>query len=148
MEKEFSLKVSKNIKHIKVNDEDEYITINLDDQTFIPRLIELMEECKEAAESFEGRSAEISKMPEGTQADSMKKIAESAAANLEMCSMLKAKIDEAFHDEVCRKVFGEITPSMAMFAEFFEQLGGLLKKFGSERNARLEKYTKKYHELG
>lgn len=144
METELSLKVSRNIKYIKVNDEGEYITVDFDDQTFMPRLIGLMEECGEAAKSFEERSAEISKMPEGTQADSMKKIAETATANLEICSMLKAKIDEAFHDDVCRKVFGDITPSVAMFAEFFEQLGMLIKKYGDERKTKLEKYISKY----
>lgn len=148
MASEVTLNVSKNVKRIKVNEAGEYIVMNLDDQTFIPRLIDLMKGFETAADEYMKKSAEIDSLPEETQQERMAKVAVSAAFNLEVCSMLKQKVDAAFQDEVCRKVFGDITPSVSAFAEFFEQLGALLKQFSAEKaeesQRKIAKYTEKY----
>lgn len=149
MASELTINVSKNIKRIKVNEDGEFIILNLDDQAVIPRLIGLMKEFEAAADEYTKKSAEIADLPEETAEEHNSKIAASAAFNLEVCTMLKQKVDEAFQDEVCRKVFGDITPSVTAFAEFFAQMGELLgkfsKEFAEERQQRIRKYTEKYH---
>lgn len=149
MASELTISVSKNVKRIKVNEDGEFITLNLDDQAVIPRLIGLMKEFEAAADEYTKKSAEIADLPEETVEEHNSKIAASAAFNLEVCTELKQKVDAAFQDDVCRKVFGDITPSVTAFAEFFAQLGDLLKKFSKEsegeRQKRIDKYTAKYH---
>lgn len=141
--------VNSGVKKIQVNDEGEYITLNMGDQAFIPALLALMRDFETVAEQHTDRAAEIDRMPNGTPKESMEKITAVAAFNLEICNTMKARLDDTFHDEVCRKVFGNITPGLTEFAEFFDQLGTLIKQFGDERftaaQKRIEKYTAKYH---
>ena len=148
MTNEMTLNVSKNVKRIKVNEAGEFITMNLDDQTFVPRLINLMSEFEAASDEYMKKSAEIGAMQEGTQKEQKEKIAAAAAFNLEICTMLKQKVDDAFQDQVCRKVFGDIVPSVTAFAEFFAQINDLLSKFSKElaeeRQKKITKYTEKY----
>ena len=144
-----SLRVERQAKKIQVNDQGEYIVLNLDDQQFLPELLGLMNDFKGIAEKNENRAREIDEMPDGTDKEYMAKAEKSAAFNLEVCEELKQRVDQTFHDDVCRKVFGDIVPSIAAFAEFFDQLGELIKKFTEERrvaqNERVAKYTTKYH---
>lgn len=144
-----SLRVERQAKKIQVNDQGEYIVLNLDDQQFLPELLGLMNDFKGIAEKNEARVHEIEAMPDGTDKEYMAKVEASAAFNLEVCKVLKQRIDQTFHDDVCRKVFGNIIPSITAFAEFFDQLGELIKKFTEERravqNERVAKYTAKYH---
>ena len=147
-----SLRVERQAKKIQVNDQGEYIVLNLDDQQFLPELLGLMNDFKGIAEKNENRAREIDEMPDGTDKEYMAKAEKSAAFNLEVCEELKQRVDQTFHDDVCRKVFGDIVPSIAAFAEFFDQLGELIKKFTEERravqNERVAKYTAKYHQKG
>ena len=144
-----SLRVERQAKTIQVNDQGEYIVLNLDDQQFLPELLKLMNDFKGISEKNESRVREIEEMPDGTDKEYMEKVETSAVFNLEICKELKRRIDQTFHDDVCRKVFGDIVPSVAAFAEFFDQLGDLIKKFTDERRAvqndRISKYTSKYH---
>ena len=148
MSAEMTLNVSKNIKRIKVNEEGEYIELNLDDQTVIPRLVALMNEFENAADEYTQKAAEIGELSEETPQEAKAKISAAANLNLEVCTMLKQKVDEAFQDQVCKKVFGDVVPSVAAFAEFFAQFGELLSKFSKEiaeeRKKRIGKYTDKY----
>lgn len=152
MNSELSLSVSKNIKRIQVNEAGEYITMNLNDQEFVPRLIRLMKEFEAAADECNEKSSIIDVMPEETQQERMKKIEAAADFKLQICREMKGKVDDAFQDEVCRKVFGHVTPSVAAFAEFFDQIGALLKRFGDEkaeeRRRKIAKYTDKYTKEG
>lgn len=146
MSNEMMLSVSKNIKRIKVNEAGEYITLNFDDQSLLPRLVDLMKEFEAVADEYTIKSAEIGTMPEDTQRERIAKISTEAKFTMEICTQLKQKVDAAFHDEVCRKVFGDITPSVSAFAEFFDQLGGLLRKFAAERDEEFKRKTAKYTE--
>lgn len=147
-----SLRVERQEKKIQVNDQGEYIILNLDDQQFLSALLELINDFNGVAEKNEPRVREIEAMPDGTDKERMEKVGASAAFNLEVCKDLKQRIDQTFHDDVCRKVFGNIVPGIAAFAEFFDQLGELIKKFAEERrtvqNERVAKYTAKYHQKG
>lgn len=147
-----SLKVNSQAKKIKVNDNGEYIVLNLDDQRFLPDLLDLMNDFKRIAAENEDRVKVVEAMPEDTEQEKMEKVAASAAVNLEVCKELSTRVDKTFRDCVCRKVFGDIVPSVASFAEFFDQIGALVKRFAeeqkAERDKRVQKYTGKYHQKG
>jgi hypothetical protein len=143
-----SLRINSQAKRIKVNDSGEFITLNFGDQRFIPELLALMEELNSAQPGNIARSAEIDAMPEGTREESLAKIAASAAFNLELCTRMKCRVDEIFRDDVCRKVFGDVVPSLDAFYEFFDQLGEVIRGFKRELDEDLQKrigrYTDKY----
>lgn len=147
-----SLRVNSRAKRIQVNDQGEYITLDFGDQRFLPDLLALMDEFKAVETDYGSRAAEIDAMPENTQDESTAKIAATAAFNLELCTHLKRQVDEAFRDDVCRKVFGNITPSVAAFAEFFDQLSNIIRALRTEQDEtlqkRIEHYTAKYTKEG
>ena len=143
-----SLNISRQAKKIKVNDRGDYITLNFGDQRFIPELLALMDELTKSQPDNIARSAEIDAMPEGTREESLAKIAANAAFNLELCTYLQRRVDEIFRDDVCRKVFGDVVPSLDAFYEFFDQLGEVIRGFKRELDEDLQKrigrYTDKY----
>lgn len=143
-----SLNISRQAKKIKVNDRGEFITLNFGDQRFIPELLALMDELTKSQPDNIARSAEIDAMPEGTREESLAKIAANAAFNLELCTYLQRRVDEIFRDDVCRKVFGDVVPSLDAFYEFFDQLGEVIRGFKRELDEDLQKrigrYTDKY----
>ena len=71
--------VNSGVKKIQVNDEGEYITLNMGDQAFIPALLALMRDFETVAEQHTDRAAEIDRMPNGTPKESMEKITAVAA---------------------------------------------------------------------
>lgn len=151
---DLSLNVKQNIKRIKVNDAGEYISLNFDDQTLIPRLYGLIDYFGTVAQEHQREADALANMPEENQGERNEKIAAFAALQLESCEKLKAKVDEAFRDNVCQKVFGDIVPSVAAFADFFLQLGALVSGFEKDiveqrfeairTSEKVQKYTGKY----
>lgn len=134
-------------KHIKVNEAGEYITLNFDDQSFLPRILNLMREVEQMAEEGSIKEAEIAAMPVETEKDQYAQIIEKSNYDLQVCRKLCAKIDAAFGDAVCRKVFGNIVPSVALIGQFFSELKNVIEKLAKEReeNSPMRKYTEKYH---
>ena len=143
------ISIERGVKKIQVNDEGECILLPMGDQAFISDLLALTRNFDAVSAQYYERVSEIEKMPDSTQREALEKVSALAAANLEICNTLKASVDATFRDEVCRKVFGNITPSLSAFTEFFAQLSSLVQTFGAElneeRRAKIEKYTAKYH---
>lgn len=147
MNTELAIMLQRGEKRIKVNEAGEYITLNFDDQSFVPRLLNLMQEVEQMAEDGAAKEAEIAAMPTKTEKEHFAQLAAKADYDLQVCRVLMAKIDAAFADAVCRKVFGNIVPSVALIGEFFAQLKGVIIKLGEERekNSPMWKYTEKYN---
>ena len=146
MSNTFSLNINRNVKRIKVNDAGEYITMDLDDQEFIHRLTSLIKEFEIAGDEYLKKSAELAELPEGNSSEYAAKVREEAAFNYAACKELKCKIDAAFGDEVCRKVFGDIVPGITLITQFFQQLSELLKRFNEEKSTKINKYVSSYTE--
>lgn len=151
---DLSLSVKQNIKRIKVNDAGEYISLNFDDQTLIPRLCSLIDYFGTVAKEHQREADALENMPEENREERNEKIAAFAALQLESCKKLMAKVDDAFRDNVCQKVFGDIVPSVAVFADFFLQLGNLVSDFEKDiakqqmetfcKSEKCQKYIGKY----
>ena len=52
----------------------------------------------------------------------------------------KREVDELFGDGTCRKVFGDILPSMDLFVEFFGSLLPFFEEYKQDRMRRMGKY--------
>lgn len=138
------MRANTGIKTIEVNDQGESIAVNLNDAAMMTEYLSLIGEFEEASKKVAAMTADLTGAPE----ERLQKVKDAAALNLEVCTKLKGRVDEVFHDEVCRKVFGDIVPALPSFADFFAQLGALMREFNDERaaesQARIAKYTEKY----
>ena len=96
-------------------------------------------------EAAEQGGFDVLSMPvERTQEEQIARAAAACDFNMKVCEHLKQQVDNIFHDEVCRKVFGNITPTVDAFAEFFLQLAPIVRTAQAERQEKVRKYTDKY----
>lgn len=132
-----SIRVQRPGKKIEVNDAGEYITLDLYDTGFMGHVLDLIKEFEDGAKS-------LSAQAEAASRESVDEIRELARKSDEECGKLAAKIDEVFGDGASRKIFGERTPGLYELADFFTQLGALLKKYSAERDSEIEEKIAKY----
>lgn len=136
-----SFRVSTGAKRIEVNDAGECITLNLGDQSFLPRLSAVIDAFNARMPEYEAHAKELDAMTVETEQDNFNKLKDMAQYNEKIHRELMSEIDGVFQDEVCRKVFGAIVPPMDMFADFFKQLAPYIEKYGRERAEKISKYS-------
>lgn len=133
---ENAIKINRSITTITVNEAGDKITLDLDDQEFISRMVESVEQF--------GREANELKATHEKNND-LKAV---AAASIDLCRRWKTALDELLGNGTCEKVFGNVTPGVVAFADFFDQLGDILRKEQFNRvitqNEKVKKYTEKY----
>lgn len=138
------IRIGRSAKRIKVNDAGEYITLDFDDQGFLPRFFGLVETVQKTVAAAAEKEAELNATPEISDQNLYAKAMAKAQLNLEICKEIGAQIDAVFGDEVCRKVFGDIVPSVDHYVEFFAQLKTLIAKFAQERREKMQRHTAPY----
>lgn len=117
---------------IEVNDDGEYIVINLADREFPRRFLALFENVRKHCE-------EVLPSQENAEPMSVKELMD---AEIEMARSVMTDIDNMFGEGACRKIFGDIVPDVYAFTEFFEALIPILQKHGMQRNMEIrEKYS-------
>lgn len=138
-----SIRVNHEAQKIEVNDAGEYITLEPKNTTFMNNLIVLMKE-------FEAASSDLSARLSQAENESVGEVSSVIAQAAEVCVNLTARTDEVFGADTCRKVFGSQAPGIYEFADFFGQIGDIIRKYGEEEASRaaeiVEKYKKKYTE--
>ncbi len=132
-------------KKIAVNDAGEYIVLDARDQRFMTELLDLVQNFKGMEQVYQDGLDKINAMPTDTEEQRVAKCAAACKFNSDVCEDLRQRVDKLFKDDVCRKVFGPITPGVYEFAQFFEQLAPIVKQAQEERAARIRKYTDRYH---
>lgn len=132
------IRVQSAIKKIEVNDNGEYISLNLGDSSFPERFFAMIDNIQKRAGDLQAQAAEIAE-----KCGSESEAAVKAAASLyrEFNQDITNEVDAMFGPETCRKVFGDIVPSFEMFDDFFNQLVPYIQEYGRERAARLSKYS-------
>ena len=136
--------ISSGVKKIQVNDSRECITFDTRDQGFLAEMVALTKYFEAKRPEYQAKLAEIEAMPSSTQEEQIARAAAACDFNMKVCEHLKQQVDNIFHDEVCRKVFGNITPTVDVFAEFFLQLAPIVRIAQMERQEKVRKYTDKY----
>lgn len=119
------IRIASGVKKIEVNDNGEYILLPLSDDSFVSRFYKLLDEIKRTGEGI-AKTSET----DITTVDSI----------VELEKSVRAKTDELFGAETCRKVFGDILPSMDLFVEFFGCLVPYFEEYKKERLAKMNKY--------
>lgn len=140
--------VNQDVKIIEVNDSGDTISLNLGDISFTSRLLSLIQDFGTAAEKISGKVTELS----GDDPEKLNKLMELADFNVNVCNTLKQRVDDVLGPDTCKKVFGDGTPGIPDFTDFFGQLMGIVNRFtGAQTEKRLEmisKYTDKYNKDG
>ena len=145
---ESKLNISRNIKKLLIGDGPEYIAIDLDDQTLLPSLTQMTKELQASMPGYETRAKEIDALPAATVDEQIAKLTAMNELNTEVSGILVEKLNAAFHENVCQKVYGNIQPDIYALSELLVQLCEETRAAMEEKNKaqseKLRKYTAKY----
>lgn len=130
------IRLQRNVKHIEVNDDGEFITLDFDDLDLPYRYYGMLKKLekdrvrfsKEMAEKFKDRSPE----------DIAEELVE---AEFKMNIYFRDAVDEVLGAGTCRKVYGDILPSLEMHLQFFDALRPYFEEEAKRRQERMSKYS-------
>lgn len=123
-------------KRVEVGGNGDFITLDVGNTTFMGNLIGLIGE-------FEASSASVSEMLSKAE-NSVDEVSAAIKHASDVCGKLVVRTDEVFGAGTCKKVFGDRAPGIYEFADFFTQIGALLKKYSAERDSEIEEKIAKY----
>ncbi len=132
------IRVNSGAKRIEVNDNGDYIVLDLSDSSFPDRFFSMVDRVQAHAAAAEARAKELEGRLEPGSEEMLR-----AAASLyrDLHEGVMAEVDALFGADTCRKVFGDIVPGIELFDDFFTQLMPYFEQFGKERAKRLSKYS-------
>ena len=126
-----SLRVDSGVKRIEVNDNGDYITVNISDNSFFRRFDDFVK-------WLNVKTVEADKISQDTESDFSERFNAYDALCRESCK----ELDALFGEGCCRKVFLDIeSPGMELVADFIDQIIPIIQGFATERN---QKITSKY----
>ena len=139
-----SIRVDTGVRKITVNDEGETISLNFADQSFPVRYFNMVDEFQSQQEIFQKEEDDLVKECEENQLSEYERMRKTAALNLKIHEFFKERVEALFGADACRKVFGDIVPSVDMYMDFISQLAPYFGKYGKERQKKLmQKYNPK-----
>lgn len=121
-----SIRVDSGTKRIEVNDDGDVILLHLGDDSFIRDFYKMADNFRQQAESV--------KVDENDIVGNMDQV-----ANLN--TSMKEEMDKLFGEGTCKKVFGDITPSVDLFMDFLYQLLPFFEEHTKKRVDRMNKYS-------
>lgn len=126
------IRIARNVKRIEVNDKGEFIELDFDDQSLPYRFMETMKDIYAKKQEFDRKIA----------ADDGKNININSIIELEYEVNLyfKARIDILFGEGTCRKVYGDILPSVDMHIELLNQLLPYFEEYTKKRREKMSRY--------
>lgn len=134
------IRINTGVKHIEVNDNGDFITLSLSDNTFLEKFFSLYENLQKMADESTRKEADIrERYKDGSEQNGL--LQETFSMYSEAGAALTKEVDNLFGEGTCRKVFGDITPGFELFIEFFEQLMPYLQEFAKEKAQRMSKYS-------
>lgn len=134
------LRVNTGEKRIEVNDNGDYITLNLSDNSFMARFYSMYESLQKKETHYTKKEKEI-REKHNSEDDENLVLGEVLALYTAAGNDMACEVDKLFGDGTCKKVFGDISPSVDLFLDFFEQLTPYLQEFSKEKAQRMNKYS-------
>ncbi len=123
------IRIQRNVKHIEVNDNGEFITLDFNDQSLPYRFVQTMKDIYAKQQEFEKKLAD---------GDNMYTVIE---LEHEINLYFKEKIDLLFGEDTCRKVYGDILPSIEMHIDLLNQLTPYFEEYTKMRREKMNKYN-------
>lgn len=132
------IRIQRNVKHIEVNDNGEFITLDFDDLELPYRYYGMLKKLEKDRAKLANQLAEKLK---GKPADICTE--ELVAAERELNIYFRDAVDEVFGEGTCRKVYGDILPSLEMHMQFFDLIRPYFEEEAKHRQQRMNKYSAK-----
>lgn len=123
------LRIDTGVRKIEVNDNGDYIMLQVADQSIPAKL-------KKFVKAVEAKAAKLAELTD-SEAD-VEAVVEHA---YELDVFAKASIDDIFGDGTCKKVFGDIVPPIEMYIEFIEAITPYFQEYALNRAKKLSKYS-------
>ncbi len=123
------IRIQRNIKRIEVNDDGEYITLDFNDQSLPYRFVQTMKDIYAKHAEFEKKISD---------SDNLYSIIE---LEHDINLYFKEKIDQLLGEDTCRKVYGDILPSIEMHNDLLNQLVPYFEEYTKARREKMNKYS-------
>lgn len=130
------IRIQRNIKRIEVNDNGDTLELNFDDLNLPYRFYAMIKKLETDREKFTKGLAE--KIKDMSDEDAAAAFVE---AERELNVYMRDAIDEVFGEGTCRKVYGDILPSVEMHMQFFDALRPYFEEEARRRQAKMNKYS-------
>lgn len=132
------IRVNTGAKRIEVNDNGDYIVLNLGDASFADRFFEMIDVIQEKVNAKTPKAKEID---ETTAEGSEERHRAVAKLSREVYEEVMPEIERFFGPGTCKKVFGDIVPGIELYDDFFQQLMPYFEEFSKERAEKMKKYS-------
>lgn len=129
------IRLQRNIKHIEVNDDGECIDLDFDDLNLPYRFYGMIRRFEKDRAAFAAELAE--KLKNGSSKDNADELID---AERRLNIYLRDAVDEVFGEGTCRKVYGDILPSVEMHLQFFDALHPYFEEEAKRRQVKMNKY--------
>ncbi len=132
------IRITRNIKRIEVNDNGEFITLDFDDLNLPYRYYGMLKRLEKDRVKFAQELQE--KLRDKTGMDSADELVN---AERDLNIYFRDAIDEVFGEGTCRKVYGDILPSIDMHLQFFDAIRPYFEEEAQRRRQKMSKYSAK-----
>lgn len=132
------IRITRNIKRIEVNDNGEFITLDFDDLNLPYRYYGMLKRLEKDRVKFAQELQE--KLRDKTGMDSAEELVN---AERDLNIYFRDAIDEVFGEGTCRKVYGDILPSIDMHLQFFDAIRPYFEEEAQRRRQKMKKYSAK-----
>lgn len=132
------IKSSSSIKKIKVNDNDEYIEINLNDSELLENYTNMVQEISNYSKP------EILNEETEVHSDDIEETINSIKKSLSIHKKIAETVDKYIGEGTCVKVFGVKYPTADSVFEFLVKYQELLEKFTGEKLKSIESVKTNY----
>lgn len=132
------IKSSSYIKKIKVNDNDDYIEINLNDSELLENYTNMVQEISNYSKT------EVSNENTEVNSDNIEETINSIKKSLSIHKKIAETVDKYIGDGTCIKVFGVKYPTADSVFEFLINYQDLLEKFTGEKLKSIESVKSNY----
>lgn len=132
------IKSSSYIKKIKVNDNDEYIEINLNDSELLENYTNMVQEISNYSKT------EILNEEAEVNSDDIEETINSIKKSLSIHKKIAETVDKYIGEGTCVKVFGVKYPTADSVFEFLVEYQDLIEKFTGEKLKSIESVKTNY----
>lgn len=132
------IKSSSYIKKIKVNDNDEYIEINLNDSELLENYTNMVQEISNYSKT------EVLNEETEVNSDDIEETINSIKKSLSIHKKIAETVDKYIGEGTCVKVFGVKYPTADSVFEFLVEYQDLIEKFTGEKLKSIESVKTNY----
>lgn len=130
------IRIQRNVKRIEVNDNGDILELDFDDLNLPYAFYGMIKQFEADRVKFTKELAEkIKDMSDKETVDAF------VEAERELNIYMRDAVDKVFGEGTCRKVYGDILPSVEMHMQFFDALRPYFEEEAKRRQQKMNKYS-------